>query len=67
MRKCICNFVAIFSSLYFRHEIDAHSLNMDPGPEERDKFGYFKCRAKCGYVFSTKATRNRYFFVIFLK
>ena len=62
-----CNFVTRLSSLYFRHEIDAHSLHIDPGPKERDNFSYFKCRAKFGYVFSTKATTNRYFFVIFLK
>lgn len=41
-----------------RHEIDVQGLRADSSPGERGSFGYFKCRANCGYVFSTKATRN---------
>ena len=28
--------------------------------DERDEFGSYYCRNKCGLVFSTKATRNRF-------
>ena len=40
------------------HEIDVQGLRADSSPGERGFFGYFKCRANCGYVFSTKAMRN---------
>lgn len=42
--------------LCFRHEVDVHNLKVDSGPGEKDTFGFFKCRANCGYVFTTKAT-----------
>lgn len=46
--------------LCFRHEVDVHNLNLDSGPGEKDTFGFVKCRANCGYVFTTKATRKLY-------
>ncbi|CAB4011927.1 hypothetical protein AC249_AIPGENE16794, partial [Paramuricea clavata] len=42
------------------HEVDSHSFHVECGSSEKDSFGYFKCRAKCGYVYSTKAARNRH-------
>lgn len=48
------------SFYHYRHEIDSHGLYVECDSNEKDSFGYFKCRAACGYVYSTKATRNRY-------
>lgn len=48
----------IFS--YDRHEIETHNLSFDNGQDIRDPFGYYFCRLRCGLVFKTKATRNRY-------
>lgn len=30
-----------------------------PPDDERDSEGYYRCRAGCGLVYKTKATRNR--------
>lgn len=43
-----------------RHEIKEHQLLVDKDLQsEIDQFGYYRCRVKCGLVFSTKTTRNR--------
>lgn len=54
------NISSILSFFLFinRHEIDVEGLRADSSPGERGSFGYFKCRANRGYVFSTKAMRN---------
>lgn len=54
------NISSILSFFLFinRHEIDVEGLRADSSPRERGSFGYFKCRANRGYVFSTKAMRN---------
>lgn len=59
-REPNCQQTYVYHSGRVIHEIDAHGLRAESSTEERDSFGYFKCRANCGYVFSTKATRNRH-------
>ena len=46
--------------LNHRHEVEVHSLSFDGGQDTRDPYGYHYCRMRCGLVFKTKATRNRY-------
>ncbi len=44
-----------------RHEIDVHEMKYNEcTASDEDEFGYYNCQAGCGYVFSTKTTRNRY-------
>ena len=31
----------------------------DGGDDNRDKYGYYKCRGPCSLVFATNATRKR--------
>lgn len=42
-----------------RHEVEVHNLSFDDGHEDRDHYGYYYCRMRCGLVFKTKATRKR--------
>ena len=43
-----------------RHEIDVHSGRFNQIVDgDQDEFGYYNCTAGCGYVYSTKAIRNR--------
>lgn len=52
--------LTLFNLFFFRHEVDSHGLLAEISEGERDSFGYFKCRAACGYVYSTRSKRNRY-------
>ena len=43
-----------------RHEQERHGLIVDDGGDDnRDKYGYYKCRGPCSLVFATNATRKR--------
>ncbi|XP_068669995.1 uncharacterized protein [Montipora foliosa] len=60
-RAAECNKTYQFHSGRVRHEIAKHpELSVpDTGPsDEMDSEGYYKCRASCGLVYQTKATRN---------
>ena len=52
-----------FSPLYISflsHEQQRHGLFTDDGGDEnRDSFGYYKCRGPCSLVFATESTRKR--------
>lgn len=46
--------------LFTRHEQERHALTVDDGGDDnRDKYGYYKCRGPCSLVFTTNATRKR--------
>ena len=45
---------------YHRHEVEVHNLSFDGGQDASDPYGYYYCRMRCGLMFKTKATRNRY-------
>ena len=48
------------SADFCRHEIDVHSARLNQiGDGDQDEYGYFNCNAGCGYVYRTKAARNR--------
>lgn len=49
--------------LNHRHEVEVHNLSFDGGQDTRDPYGYYYCRMRCGLVFKTKATRNRYLYM----
>ena len=43
-----------------RHEQERHGLTVDDGGDDnKDKYGYYKCRGPCSLVFATNATRKR--------
>jgi len=54
-----CMATYVYHSSRVRHEVEVHRLSFDNGTEERDPFGYFYCRTRCGEVFKTKTIRNR--------
>ncbi|CAB3986486.1 hypothetical protein AC249_AIPGENE16794 [Paramuricea clavata] len=55
-----CDKAFVYHSGRVSHEISAHQMNNDRNGQIRDEYGYYFCRADCGHVFSTKATRNRH-------
>lgn len=44
----------------YRHEQQRHGLITDDGGDDnRDSYGYYKCRGPCSLVFATNVTRKR--------
>lgn len=57
----------MFNFYFFnRYEIDVYGFCVEFSIEERDLFGYFKCRVNCGYVFSIKVIRNRFIVLLLI-
>lgn len=56
----VCTVFVVLVLLFIRHEQERHGLTLDDGGDDnRDKYGYFKCRGPCTVVFASDATRKR--------